>query len=260
MNESPALPDLIALRTVATAAARTAGAVLREGADTLREVTYSDARDVKLRADTTAEQLIRERLAGATDIPLYGEELGGDARLVEEGALLWVVDPLDGTFNYLRGLPICAVSIGLMRGTEPLLGVIYDFHHDVLLAGSTAEALTANGQPIVPAWATSLDQAALCTGFPAGLDRNAASLQRTLTLLAPYKKVRMVGSAAMALAMVAGGQADAYFEPSIRLWDVAAGLALVQAAGGVFEVGPSASDKPLAYDVWAAARPEFILR
>lgn len=252
-------PDLIAARVLAEKAARAAGTILRRPTEALREVAFSDDRDVKLAADTAAEKAVRECLAAASDLPVYGEELGGDAALVERGELLWVVDPLDGTFNYQRDLGLCCVSIGLMRGTEPLLGVVYDFFQDALYAGSEVEPLTCNGQPLAPRWATSLDQAALCTGFPSGMAKNHETLGAFVDLLLPFKKVRMVGSAAMALTLVAGGRTDAYFEPSIRLWDVAGGVALVKAAGGTVRFTPSANGKTLAYDVWAAGRPEFIL-
>jgi myo-inositol-1(or 4)-monophosphatase len=253
------LLDLPALRDSAVEAARAAGAVLREPTRALREVSFSDAHDVKLAADTAAERIIREILARGSDLPVFGEELGGEASLVDDGVALWVVDPLDGTFNYQRDFPLCCVSIGLMRGTEPLLGVIYDFFNDALYVGGVAEPLTRNGTPLSPAWAGSLDQAALCTGFPAAMEKSDAALQDFVRLLQPYKKVRMIGSAAMALVLVAGGQADAYYEPGVRLWDVAAGAALVRAAGGVIRFSPSATQKTLAYDFWAAARAEFIL-
>jgi myo-inositol-1(or 4)-monophosphatase len=253
------MPDLIALRKIATKAAQAAGVVLRQPDEALREVAFSDRRDVKLAADTEAEKAVRAILSAESDLPIYGEELGGDTGVIERGELVWVVDPLDGTFNYLRGIPLCAVSIGLMRGTDPLLGVIYDFNNDKLYAGSEVESLTCNAKPLVADWADTIDQAALCTGFPAGMDKNADSLGAFVQLLAPYKKVRMVGTAAMALTLVASGRTDVYFEPSIRLWDVAAGLALVKAAGGVVRMQPSANKKTLAYDVWAAGRVEFIV-
>lgn len=252
--------DPAALLPVALAAAREAGAILRDEGARLREVTFSDRSDVKLAADTAAERSIRAALTAATpEIPIYGEELGGDADLVAAGALLWIVDPLDGTFNYLRELPLCAVSIGLMRGTEPLLGVIYDFNQDRLYTGC-GDRFEINGEAATPSWAPERAQAALVTGLPAGLDKDPATLAAFAALLSPYKKVRMVGTAALALAFVASGRADVYFEPSIRLWDVAAGLALVKAAGGTLRVEPSANGKTLAYDVWAAGRAEFIHR
>lgn len=251
-------PDLIALGKLAEDAARAAGKILRDEGKSLREVTFSDQRDVKLAADAAAEELIRKMLGEVTDIPVYGEELGGDAGLIDRGELVWVVDPLDGTFNYLRGNPLCAVSIGLMQGEDPLLGVIYDFNNDRLHKGSTVEAFTTNGVAHTPDWADSLSNAGLCTGFPIGMSRDPESMAKFVELIAPYKKVRMVGTAALAISMVANGQVDAYYESNIRLWDVAAGLALVKAAGGTLKMTRGNPDLPLAYNVWAAGRNEFI--
>jgi myo-inositol-1(or 4)-monophosphatase len=249
--------DWSQLLEVAEKAAREAGTILKEGASHLREVEFQDKRDVKLRADMESEELIRKRLVEATGYPVYGEEKGGDASLRERYEPYWVVDPLDGTYNYLRGSALCAVSIGLMRGETPILGVIYDFNADRLYSGVVADCFRVNGEDVQPDWETRLEQAALATGFPAGMDRSPARMEAFLERIAPFKKVRMVGSAALALAYVAGGIYDVYFEESIRLWDVAAGLALVQAAGGTIRMKPSRSGKPMAYDVWAGKEAFF---
>jgi myo-inositol-1(or 4)-monophosphatase len=239
------------LLDTAEAVAREAGGILKEGAGNLRKVEFQDTRDVKLRADVASEELIREQLGKAFSYPVYGEEMGGDESLRQRDEPYWVVDPLDGTYNYLRGSNLCAVSIGLMRGETPVLGVIYDFNSDVCFSGYVGEAFRVNGAAVTPSWAEDVGQAALATGFPAGMDRSADRMQAFLERIAPFKKVRMVGSAALALAFVAGGTYDVYFEESIRLWDVAAGLALVKAAGGAIQMSPCASGKAMAYDVWA---------
>jgi len=238
-------------------AACAAGAKLREGAAQLREVEFQDQRDVKLRADRESEVLIREILAEKTLFPVFGEEMGGDESLTDQYEPYWVVDPLDGTYNYLRGSHVCAVSIGLMRGETPLLGVIYDFNMGTLYSGLVTEGLTINGQEPATEWATSMDQAALVTGFPAGMVRSAESMEAFIERINAYKKIRMVGSASMALAYVASGIFDVYYEEAIRLWDVAAGLALVQAAGGTVRMKRSATGKPMAYDVWAGKEELF---
>lgn len=237
--------------------AREAGGILKAGADHLREIQFQDQRDVKLRADVESEELIRMRLGEAFPYPVYGEEMGGDATLRDRDEPYWVVDPLDGTYNYLRGSQLCAVSIGLMRGVTPILGVVYDFNSDTCYGGYVGEGFVVNDVPQSPRWAESVGQAALATGFPAGMDRSAERMEAFLGRIAPFKKVRMVGSAAMALAFVAGGVYDVYFEESIRLWDVAAGLALVEAAGGTIRIKPCASGKPMAYDVWAGKEAFF---
>ena len=196
--------------------AREAGGILREGAGNMRQVEFQDQRDVKLRADMASEELIRQRLGDAFSYPLYGEEKGGDASLRERDEPYWVVDPLDGTYNYLRGSQLCAVSIGLMRGESPILGVIYDFNADTCYGGYVGEAFCINDVPSTPDWAGDIGQAALATGFPAGMNRSNDRMQAFIERIAPFKKVRMVGSAALALAYVAGGIYDVYFEESIE--------------------------------------------
>lgn len=251
--------DTERLLRLAESAARAAGRRLKEDADSLRAITFEDRKDVKLRADTESETLIRGLLAnGSPDFPVIGEEEGGDAGLTGQDRPYWVVDPLDGTFNYLRGAPQCAVSIGLLRGERPLLGVIYDFNRDLCYSGAPGAGFFLNGEASHFGWAETIEQAALATGIPNGMDRSEANMLAFVRQMAHYKKVRMIGSAALALAYVASGQFDVYNENAIRLWDIAAGLALVEAAGGVTRLSPSATGKFLAYDVWAAGRQEFL--
>lgn len=244
------------LRT-AESAAREAGTILREGATHLRDVEFQDQRDVKLKADVESEELIRQRLLEACTYPVYGEEKGGDETLRHRDEPYWVVDPLDGTYNYLRGSNLCAVSIGLMRGETPILGVIYDFNSDTLYSGYVGEGFYINGQQTTANWSSEIGQAALATGFPAGMNRSRDRMEAFLDRIAPFKKVRMVGTAALAIAFVAGGIYDVYYEEGIRLWDVAAGLALVKAAGGDVQMRRSDTGKPMAYDVWAGKAAFF---
>lgn len=253
--------DTQALLELAEKAARAAGERLRNGSETLRTVTFEDRTDVKLQADTESEVLIRELFAEATpDFPVIGEEQGGDADLPRQDRPYWVVDPLDGTFNYLRGMDQCAVSIGLMRGEKPVLGVIHNFNHDLCYAGAPGLGFFLNGKATHFGWAETIGQAALVTGLPNAMDRSEANMVEFVRKMAPYKKVRMVGSAALAVAYVASGQLDVYSEEAIRLWDIAAGLALVEAAGGVTRMRPSATGEFLAYDVWAAGKEAFLPR
>jgi myo-inositol-1(or 4)-monophosphatase len=167
-----------------------------------------------------------------------------------------VVDPLDGTYNYLRGIPQTCVSIGLMRGRDARLGVIYDFNADECFAARRGGSLLLNGHPLQPVWPENRDHAVLITGFPAGRDYSAESLQRFISDIRRFKKIRMLGSAALAMAYVAAGRADAYYEESINLWDIAAGIALVEAAGGTVQRHPST--RPLAFDTWAVAHATWL--
>jgi myo-inositol-1(or 4)-monophosphatase len=245
--------DIQKLLSLATATARAAGAALATRSD--RTVNFESAHDIKLQADVDSETLIRERLA-RSKLPVIGEEIGGDAQLLDSDELFWAVDPLDGTYNYLRRIPGACVSLGLWRGRKPVLGVVFDFWRDELYAGGAGLGLVFNGRKQQPQWAPDVARAVLCTGFPSGMDRGGDSVRAFVDQVQRFKKIRMLGSAALALAYVASGRADAYFEDSIKLWDIAAGLALVEGAGGQVKVERTAS--ALAFNVWAVGRAEFL--
>lgn len=247
--------DLKKLLEIAEAAARETGAVLRAGGN--RNVALNSATDVKLAADTDSETLIRERLA-QTGLPTFGEEFGGDTSLYDSpDALYWVVDPLDGTFNYQRGQPLTCVSIGLMRGNEPVLGVIYNFNAEEMYSGIVGEGVFLNGEKIVPAWASEISQACLMTGFPALADKSPEALAPFIEEVGQFKKIRMIGTAALAVAYVAVGRADVYNEKGTNLWDVAAGMALVKAAGGFIKI-EATGKRALNFNLRCAARKEWL--
>ncbi|HVU39010.1 MAG TPA: inositol monophosphatase family protein [Opitutales bacterium] len=241
------------LLTLAAATARAAGAALAKRSD--RTVNSESDHDIKLQADVDSENLIRERLA-RTKLPIIGEEIGGDAGLLSRDEPYWAVDPLDGTYNYLRGMPGACVSIGLWQGRRPLLGVVFDFWRDELYSGGAGLGLTLNGRALQTRWAPDVPHAVLCTGFPSGADRGGVAVRQFISQVERFKKIRMIGSAALALAYVASGRADAYFEESIKLWDIAAGLALVEGAGGFVRLDPGAGH-PLSLNVWAAGRADL---
>ena len=241
------------LREAALSTALAAGERLRSGA--CRKVNASTADDVKMQADVDSETLVRERLK-VTGLPVIGEELGGDASLFESDELYWVVDPLDGTYNYLRAQPSTCVSLGLMRGNEPVLGVIRDFTSDKTYFGLPGEGTTVNGVRITPRWAETVADACIMTGFPAAADKSGPAMSLFIDQVRRYKKIRMIGSAALALAYVGEGVADTYYESGTNLWDVAAGLAIIRASGGHYRLVPTGR-RPLNYDLWASAREEW---
>lgn len=247
-----------ALLRLAEDAARAAGAVLLRGVG-LRGINFQSDKDVKLQADVESEALIRKMLEAHGKLPVIGEEGGGDIMLTQGSDPYWVVDPLDGTGNYLRGIPQTCVSIGLMCGLKPVLGVIYDFNADECFTALADGPLLLNGVVHKARHAESLNRAFLITGFPAGRDYSDRALAKTIADYQRFHKVRMLGSAALALAYVAAGRCDAYREESIRLWDIAAGLALLQASGCHYTLLPPAGcNQPLAYDLWAVGRAEWL--
>lgn len=257
-------PDLPNLLATAEDAARAAGDILAKGTG-LRHINHQSAKDVKLRADTESEALVR-RLLAPTGLPIIGEEEGGDAALMRGDRPYWVVDPLDGTFNYLRNFGPCCVSIGLMQGLRPLCGVIYDFNHDECFRAAPAaedpalRALCVNAEPVTADWPTSQADAVLCFGFANAGDYSDAGIKGFVRHVQAFAKVRMIGSAAMAMAMIATGRCDAYFEEKLRLWDVAAGLSLAESAGASWHLSiVEGADAALAQvNIFVAGRPEWL--
>lgn len=203
--------------------------------------------DVKVAADKLSESLILDALRGASPFAALSEEAGhvpgqgksGQGKAGQDKPdIVWVVDPLDGSLNYNRGIPPAGVSIALCDGETPLLGVIYDFTLNELFSGIPGQAATLNRAPIRVSDTAQLSDAVLGTGFPSYADYSDAALTAFVRQVQRYRKVRSLGSAALMLAYVANGRLDAYHETGIKLWDVAAGIAIVRAAGGSVTVSP----------------------
>ena len=228
--------------SLAIQAARAGGAHLAEIMPDRQEILSDAGRDIKLAADRTAEQIILELLQNHASYPILAEE-SGEHGVPKEGPF-WVVDPLDGTLNYSRGLPLCCVSIALLEGETPRVGVVYDFNRNRLYFGVPGERAGVFGsdgaeRPLAVSAIRETSRSVLMTGFPTHRDHSAEALMNMCSEIQAFKKVRMLGTAALSLAQVACGCAEAYAEDEIMLWDVAAGLALIKAAGGYLDVRPS---------------------
>ena len=223
------LDDLLAL---AEAAATEAGAALKAHRGEWRVIEAEHGREVKIEADKRAEALIVDALSKRTPFPILSEEAGWIAGA--PGAYAWAVDPLDGSVNYLRDYPHCAVSIALLRDGDPVLGVVDCFLLGERYCGIVGHGAKLNGAPIAVSAIADPAQGILHTGVPARA--SAASMSAFEARLTQWRKVRMIGSAATALAYVAAGRAEAYRESGSMLWDVAAGCALVKAAGGIARI------------------------
>ena len=153
-----------------------------------------------------------------------------------------MVDPLDGTSNYFRNIPICCVAIALMNKLTPVLGVVNDFNNDHLyFAHQGMEAYRNDDLINVSKIDTKID-GTLLTGIPAKTSYTDEEFRSMIVEFQQWKKIRMIGSAAMASAYVASGKAERYQENGIFLWDIAAGAALVNAAGGSVIISDIQSD------------------
>jgi myo-inositol-1(or 4)-monophosphatase len=207
-------------------AARSAGNTLKSFS---REVLKSEGKDIKLVADEVVHTIILESLR-PSNIPILSEE---NEHHIFSHKRAWVVDPLDGSLNFSRGIPNSAVSIALMEEEKSIIGVIYDFWRDELYTGVLGEDARMNDTPIRVSDVLKKQSAVIMSGFPSYTDYSHDALQQYINIVQSFKKVRCIGSAALSLAYVASGRADVYYEKDIKVWDVAAGLALVEAAGGV---------------------------
>ncbi len=217
-----------------------AGSVAREAGEVLlgfaagerRGVTSkSTATDLVSEADIATERLIRERLTAARpDDTIVGEE-GDDYVPERPSGLRWVVDPLDGTVNFLFAIPQWCVSVAVEDAAGPLAGAVYDPSRDELWSATRDGAATRNGEPVTASVQDDLAMAMVATGF--GYDAEVRRRQAAIiaALLPQVRDIRRLGSAALDLAWTAAGRYDAYFERGVQPWDVAAGRLICERAG-----------------------------
>lgn len=187
-------------------------------------------REMKAACDQILEEVILGHLR-KTGLPILSEEVGW---LPGKGStdLRWVVDPLDGTVNFIRDLAPCGVSIALCQGNDPIWGVIGEYPTGTLSWGGVEQGAVRGHQPIHVSDVARREDGIICTGFPSRFVFEEEDLQVMSRRWAKYAKVRMLGSASISLLAVARGAADIYSERNIMLWDVAAGVAIVRGAGG----------------------------
>jgi myo-inositol-1(or 4)-monophosphatase len=200
-------------------------------------------REVKIDADKHAEALILDAIGKASSYPIISEEAGWVRAQQRGDRFVWAIDPLDGSVNYLREYPHCAVSIALLDNGAPVIGVVDCFVLGERFTGVVGEGAWLNGKPIRVSDIAEPAGGILQTGVPSRA--SAESMRLFEERLSTWRKVRMIGSAATALAYVAAGRAEAYRESGSMIWDVAAGCALVKAAGGEYRIDGTALDQPL---------------
>jgi len=197
-------------------------------------------REPKAKVDTIVEAAILEILR-PSGVAILSEEVG-DYQLNDHSDLRFVVDPIDGTYNLVRGVGPAVISIGLFCANRPVFGVMSIFPSNELVWGGKDLGSFVNGRSFNVSPTTKMHQAIVCAGFPARFDflEDQAAL-KYVQQIRRFGKVRMLGSAAFSLYQVANGSADVYYEKEIMLWDVAAGLAILEGAGGQFSLTPGNS-------------------
>ena len=212
------------------AIAREAGALLMEHFDAHVKIEYKGEADLVTIADRKSEALIRERIrARWPGHDVMGEEEG----LRDTGSeYRWYVDPLDGTTNFAHGFPVFCVSMGLQHKNEMIAGVCFDPARNELFSAEKGKGAHLNGEPIHVSKASRLTESLVGTGFPSYKRHKNPNIHFYHQITLRTHGVRRAGSAALDLCYVAAGRLDGFWEFNLNPWDTAAGVLVVEEAGG----------------------------
>jgi myo-inositol-1(or 4)-monophosphatase len=250
--------DTSELLALAVEAAQASGRLLRErfsGGDERPLRSKTTPTDLVSEADLASQRAIRELLLQRRPRDGFlGEEEGGDASESGSG-LRWVVDPLDGTVNFLFGIPQWCVSVAVEDGSGALAGVIYDPMREETFTAIRGGAPLLNGAPIERSQCRELATAMVATGFAYDAEVRAAQGAVIAAVIPRVRDIRRFGSAALDLAWTAAGRYDAYFERTVKPWDIAAGVLLCRRAGLEVVDLPQVGELP--YGILAAT-PELV--
>ncbi len=232
---APAPPTPVQLEATAVEVARAAAALIRaEVGRALGVGSKSSPTDVVTQTDIDAETLMRKLIAEATpEASILGEE-GGDT--TPGGRVQWIIDPLDGTVNFLYGLPVVGVSAAVAVDGGIVAGAVVDVGRDEAFSAALGHGARVDGQPIAVAPCNELGSALVMTGFSyraSVRERQGAIVHRLVPLA---RDIRCFGSAALALCWVGAGRGDAYFERDIKVWDYSAGALVAAEAGARIEL------------------------
>ncbi|MEX2115537.1 MAG: inositol monophosphatase family protein [Bacteroidota bacterium] len=219
---------------LAVEAALKAGRLLKDRAGNAKSVETKFGQETNLvtELDRQAEALIIKTISKKYPGHDFLAEESGSTKL--ESDFKWIIDPIDGTTNFAHGLPIFCVSIGLEYRGDIVLGVVYDPTRDELFTAERGKGAFLNGNPIRVSNASSLIESVLVTGFAYNVSSTLENIDHFRNFLLEARAVRRLGSAALDLCYVAAGRLDGYWEMSLNPWDMAAGVVLVEEAGGKF--------------------------
>ncbi len=222
-------------RYIAEAAARAGAAVIRDRLDKTHTVETKGTNDFVTEADKAAQDAIVEvlRRSFPDDTILAEEQDDSDGPMSDFSGRRWIIDPIDGTTNFMHGIPPFAVSIALQHDDAIVAAVVFDVPHDKLYAAVQGGGATCNGVPLAVNKADTPSEAVVATGFPYHrLSHIEVFLEVLGTILSKARGVRRHGAAAIDLVRVAEGSYGAFYETGLMPWDVAAGALIVREAGG----------------------------
>ncbi len=212
--------------------ARDAGRLLAERLGRVRQINHKSEIELITEVDLASERLIIDRIK--TYYPRHSilAEESGETKTSEPSEWKWIIDPLDGTTNYAHAYPVFCVSIALERNGALELGVIYDPMRDEMFSAERGRGAALNDRRIHVSTIDSLNHAMVCTGFPYDLPGRVEATRLMADFVVHGQAVRRDGSAALDLANVACGRFEGFWEIGLRPWDVAAGVLIVEEAGG----------------------------
>ena len=236
------------LVTICEDGARVGGAVLLDWQGRFG-VQEKGPADLVTQADLASQEAIQEVVARAfPDHAFVGEETGSAAR--PEAEFCWIVDPLDGTTNYVHGYPFYCVSVAVESRGGVLAGAVFDPVSGECFTAARGEGARLDGKPISTSQVSTLSDALIAVSFPPKIGPETREIRDFVEIASACQAIRRTGSAALNLAFLAAGRVDGYWAHTIYPWDVAAGALLVREAGGLvtaIDGGP--------FDVW---RPAFV--
>lgn len=218
---------------VAINAARKAGQYLLKVLPEKRRIDKKGIVDLVTEADRNSEKLIHEIITKAYPQDRFLAEEG--TRSDKESELIWIVDPLDGTINYAHRLPVFCVSIALVKSNQPLVGCIYNPNLDECFTAIRGQGANLNDTPIHVSQNGKLIDSLLATGFPYDVRESEDDNMNNFIMFYKHgaQAVRRAGSAALDLAYTAAGHFDGFWEMKLHAWDIAAGILLIEEAGGL---------------------------
>lgn len=213
---------------------RNAGAIIKKQWDQPRKITHKGAIDLVTDTDRMVEEFLHDKLGRLVpDARFLGEETATGMESLESAGLCWVVDPVDGTTNFVHGVPMVAVSVALCQDGLPIMGVVdAPILRETFYAAKDTRAFL-NGEPVEVSATAALRDSLVATGFPYEIEPELESiLERLARVLPATQGLRRPGSAAIDLCWVACGRLDAFYEALLKPWDMAAGWLIVEEAGG----------------------------
>lgn len=233
------------IRPTAAEAARLGGQILMSFRDAFK-AQLKAPKDLVTDADVASQRAIAELLTSRfPDSFFVGEEEGLSHVRPEPGQLCWIVDPLDGTANYVHRLQNFSVSIGAVVDGQLLAGVVFDPTTNELYEAALGEGAWLNGERIQHSGCTQMEAALIACSFASSVTRDAPEIQQFVEVLVRAQAIRRLGSAALNLCYVAAGRLDAYWALAVKPWDIAAGALIATEAGAQLT---GSDGKP--FDIW----------